>query len=223
MKETNVRPFPMINVIIVDDHQMFIDGIKSLLKGEKEVCVIGEALNGKILVELLKYKIPDIVLMDINMPEMDGIEATKYLTANLPQIKIIMLSMHSNTEFIAGLIEAGASGYILKNTGKKELLEAIHRVADGKTHFSGEITQLMMDSFKNPARKTHKPELMQLTDREKEVLKLIAEECSTKEIAEKLFISPNTVETHRKNLFSKLKVKNLAGLVKYALQTGLIS
>lgn len=212
----------MVNIVIADDHQMFIDGVKSLLKGEKEISVMGEALNGKLLLDLLQCKKPDIVLMDINMPEMDGIEATKQITLQFPELKVIVLSMHSNTEFIAGLIEAGASGYILKNTGKRELVEAIHRVAGGKTHFSVEITQMMMESFKNPVKKNQSHELNQLTEREKEVLKLIAEECSTKEIAEKLFISPNTVETHRKNLFSKLKVKNLAGLVKYALQTGLI-
>jgi len=212
----------MIKIAIADDHQMFIDGIKSLLRSEKDLKIIAEALNGRVLVDILKMEQPDIVLMDINMPEMDGIEATKYISANYPKIKIIMLSMHSTKEFVAGLIEAGAAGYILKNTGKKELMEAIHNVSEGKTHFSVEITQMMMNSFKNPAKKSQNHELLQLTDREKEVLVLIAEECSTKEIAEKLFISPNTVETHRKNLFSKLKVKNLAGLVKYALQTGLI-
>jgi two-component system, NarL family, nitrate/nitrite response regulator NarL len=213
----------MIKIMIADDHQMFIDGIKALLKTEKDIEVVGEALNGKALLAVLDKSTPDIVLMDINMPEMDGIEATKELAANFPHIKVIMLSMHANTEFVVGLIESGASGYILKNTGKKELTHAIRSVHSGSPYFSEEITASIMSSFKNPERTVRNAEMEKLTEREKDVLKLIASEFSTKEIADKLFISTNTVETHRKNLFSKLKVKNLAGLVKYALQTGLIS
>ena len=207
--------------MIADDHQMFIDGIKALIKNEKEIEVIGQALNGKALLLMLDAILPDIVLMDINMSEMDGIEATRTITQKYPMVKVIMLSMHSTKEFVAGLIEAGASGYILKNTGKKELVDAIQQVSKGKSYYSEEIMKLMMDSFKNPASKIQNPELQQLTEREKDVLKLIAAEFSTKEIADKLFISPNTVETHRKNLLSKLKAKNLAGLVKYAVQMGL--
>jgi DNA-binding NarL/FixJ family response regulator len=212
----------MITLLIADDHQMFIDGIKALLKNEKEIKVIGEALNGVQLLKLLEKEKPHVVLMDINMPEMDGVEATKTITSKYPKVKIIMLSMHSTKEFVAGLIEAGASGYILKNTGKRELLEAIQAVSEGKSYYSKEVTEIIMDSFKNPLRKLQNPELPQLTDREKEVLKLIAQEFSTKEIAEKLFISTNTVETHRKNIMSKISAKNMAGLVKYAMQTGLL-
>jgi DNA-binding NarL/FixJ family response regulator len=212
----------MINVIIVDDHQMFIDGVKSILKSEKNIRITGEALNGLQLFELFKTELPDIVLMDINMPGMDGIEATKIIAAKYAKVKVIVLSMHSSKEFVAGLIEAGASGYILKNTGRKELVQAIQAVSEGKTFYSNAVTEVIMDSFKNPARQISNPELAQLTDREKEVLKLIAREYSTKQIAEELFISSNTVETHRKNIMSKINAKNMAGLVKYALQTGLI-
>lgn len=212
----------MIRLIIADDHRMFIDGIKALLKNEKEIKVTGEALNGVHLLRLLEKETPDVILMDINMPEMDGVEATKLITTKYPRVKIIMLSMHSTKEFVAGMIEAGAAGYILKNTGKKELVEAIQAVSQGKSYYSREVTEVIMESFKNPSKKNQNPELPQLTDREKEVLKLIAQEFSTKEIADKLFISPNTVETHRKNVMSKIGAKNMAGLVKYALQLGLI-
>jgi DNA-binding NarL/FixJ family response regulator len=212
----------MIKVIIVDDHQMFIDGVKSILKNEKNIKIAGEALNGHQLFELFKTELPDIVLMDINMPGMDGIEATKIISAKYSKVKVIVLTMHSSKEFVAGLIEAGAMGYILKNTGRKELVEAIQAVAEGKSFYSNSVTDVIMESFKNPARQITNPELAQLTDREKEVLKLIAKEYSTKQIAEELFISSNTVETHRKNIMSKINAKNMAGLVKYALQIGLI-
>src|SRR4051812_37116992 len=134
----------MINVIIADDHQMFIDGVKALLKNEKGISVIGEVLNGKLLLDQLEGLQPEIVLMDINMPEMDGIEATKQINNKFPKVKVIILSMHSSKEFVAGLIEAGASGYILKNTGKKELIDAIQTVARGSSYYSMEITQTMM-------------------------------------------------------------------------------
>jgi DNA-binding NarL/FixJ family response regulator len=212
----------MITVFIADDHQMFIDGIKALLKNEKDIRVIGEALNGIELLKLLEKEKPDVVLLDINMPEMDGIEATKIISSKYPHVKIIILSMHSTKEFVAGLIEAGASGYILKNTGKKELVEAMQAVAKGKSYYSKGVTEIIMDSFKNPLRKIQDPELPQLTDREKEILKLIAQELSTKKIAERLFISEETVNTHRRNIMSKTGAKNMAGMVKYALQRGLI-
>jgi DNA-binding NarL/FixJ family response regulator len=212
----------MIKVIIADDHQMFIEGIKSLLGSERDIKVVGEALNGKaVLAELGRNKV-DIVLLDINMPEMDGIETTKQIRQSYPDVKILMLTMYNNQEFIFGLMNAGASGYILKNTGKTELVEAIMAVQAGKTYYSKDVTETILANFtKKPAEQ--KMDLAQLTEREKDVLKLIAQEYNTGEIAEKLFISTNTVETHRKNLLSKLHAKNIAGLVKFAVQTGLVS
>jgi DNA-binding NarL/FixJ family response regulator len=212
----------MVRIIIADDHQMFIDGIKSLLINEKDIKVIGEALNGKEVLSLLEKKPADIILLDVNMPEMDGIEATKLIRRQHPDVKILMLTMYNNQEFIFGLMNAGASGYILKNTGKKELLEAIKSVTEGKTYYSKEVTETILQNFsKTPAEQS--ADLAHLTEREKDVLKLIAQEFNTHEIAEQLFISTNTVETHRKNLLSKIKAKNIAGLVKFAIQTGLIS
>jgi len=212
----------MITIIVADDHQMFIDGIKALLSNEREMRVTGEALNGNCVLQLLEKKMADVVLLDVNMPDMDGIEATKYIREKFPLVKILMLTMYNNHEFIFSLVNAGASGYILKNTGKAELVEAIKTVHSGKTYYSKEVTETILKNFsKKPAEQ--KMEAAQLTAREKDVLKLIAEEFNTHEIADKLFISTNTVETHRKNLMIKLNAKNIAGLVKFAIQTGLIS
>jgi len=211
----------MIKIIIADDHLMFIDGIKAILANEQEVKIVDHALNGVEVLSLLERGEVDIVLMDVNMPVMDGIETTKQVRLKYPKVKIIMLTMHNNREFIYGLIHAGASGYILKNTGKEELMDAIRSVYKGKTFYSEDVKETIMQNIsQKPAEQ--KIEAAHLTDREKEVLKLIAMEHNTNEIAEKLFISINTVETHRKNLLSKLNAKNIAGLVKFALQTGLI-
>ena len=212
----------MIKLLIADDHQMFIDGIKALLKNEKDIKVVGEALNGEEVLSILVKEKADIVLLDINMPKMDGIETTREIRKRFPAVKVIILTMHNKNEFIAGLANEGAAGYVLKNTGKRELIDAIQSVHEGKTFFSKEVTETIMQNlYKKPSEQ--KIESAQLTAREKDVLKLIAHEFSTKEIADKLFISTNTVETHRKNLMSKLNTKNIAGLVKFALQTGLIA
>ena len=212
----------MIRIIIADDHLMFIDGIKALLGNEREIYIVGHALNGAEVLSLLEREKADIILMDVNMPVMDGIETTIEVRQKYPDVKIIMLTMHNNREFIYGLIHAGASGYILKNTGKEELMDAIRNVHKGKTFYSEDVKETIMQNIsQKPAKQ--KIEAAHLTDREKEVLKLIAMEYNTHEIAEKLFISTNTVETHRKNLLSKLNAKNIAGLVKFALQTGIIS
>lgn len=212
----------MIKVIIADDHQMFIEGIKSLLVGEKEMSIVGEAANGKLLLELLEKQFADVVLLDISMPVMDGLEAAKIIRQKYPATRIIMLTMHNNAEFVFGLINAGATGYILKNTGKTELVSAINTVHGGKTYYSEDVTQTILQNIQQkPA--AEKVAAAQLTPREKDILCLIAKEYNTQEIADELFISTHTVETHRKNLLNKLNAKNIAGLVKYAIQSGLVS
>jgi DNA-binding NarL/FixJ family response regulator len=210
----------MIRILIADDHQMFIDGIKSLLALQQDIAILGEANNGNELLHLMENESPDLVLMDVNMPQLNGEETTRILRKQFPHVRVIMLTMHNSKEHIARMISAGAAGYILKNTGKDELLEAIYAVYRGETFYSKEVTGVIMESFKPKRERTLFTEA-ELTPREKEVLKLIAEELTSSEIAGKLFISLNTVETHRKNLMSKLNVKNTAGLVKYALQNGL--
>jgi DNA-binding NarL/FixJ family response regulator len=214
-----------IKVIIADDHQMFIDGIISALGGHATIDIVATANNGNQLLTLLEKEPVNVVLLDINMPEMNGIEAAKHIVEKFPEIGIIILSMYLEKEFIEELMRIGVSGYILKNTGIKELEQAILTVVSGKKYFSSDVALKMMDGQTNTAYAgdmlRHKENSHGLTERELDVLKLIAREHTTPEIAEKLFISAYTVETHRKNLIRKLNVKNIAGLVKYAVQNGL--
>jgi DNA-binding NarL/FixJ family response regulator len=211
----------MIRIIIADDHQMFIDGIKSLLNTNKQVKVIGEANDGNGLLELMGKNEPDLILMDVNMAGMDGIEATKQVRKNYPAVKVLMLTMFNTRDYIEKVLKAGAQGYILKNTGKEELNHAIEKVMNGESYFSKEVTERIMEGLQGKKASAYDPMMVELTEREKDVLKLIAKELTTQEIADQLFISFNTVETHRKNLISKLNVRNIAGLVKYAVQQGL--
>lgn len=206
----------MINLLIADDHQVVIDGLKSLLSLEDDFLVVGEALNGKMVLEALKDRKVDVVLLDINMPVMDGIETTKIMRKDHPDVKILILTMYNKPEFIRNILEAGASGYVLKNVGKEELIDAIRKVEKGEDYFSLSVTRTMMDSYKSGTNSN----TFELTKRERDVLKLLAKGHMTTEIAEKLFISPHTVNTYRKNLLSKLNVKNTASLVRYAIEKG---
>ncbi len=207
----------MIPLILADDHQVVIDGLKALLSQEPDLHILGEALDGEALLSLVRTYAEDkpVVLLDINMPGLDGIEATRIIRQKHASVRILILSMYNKPAFIKGLVEAGVSGYILKNTGRSELLKAIRTVAAGESYFSNEVTKTIMDSFKTGATTA-----VQLTRRELEILRLVAQAYSTAEIADKLFISTYTVDTHRKNLLSKLNMKNTAALVNYAIQNG---
>jgi len=210
----------MTNVLIADDHQMFVDGLKSLLEEVKEICVVGEAKNGYEVLEICDQEKVDIVIMDINMPEMDGIQASRELLKRHPSVKILGLSMYNDRDYISDILKAGALGYILKNTGKEGLLSAIATLQSGENYLGEEVSKTLLNSFmKNPMveQMTEK-----LSDREKEVLECIATGLTTHEIADKLFISKNTVETHRKNLLYKLKARNTAELVNNAYKQRLI-
>lgn len=206
----------MINLLIADDHQVVIDGLRSLLSLEADFNVVGEALNGKMVLEGLKDQKVDVVLLDINMPVMDGIETAKFMREHYPDVKILILTMYNKPEFIRNILEAGASGYMLKNAGKEELIDAIRKVERGEDYFSISVTKTMMESFKSGSDSNK----VVLTKRERGVLTLIAEGDKTSEIAEKLLISTHTVDTHRYNLLSKLNIKNTAGLVRYAIKNG---
>ncbi len=209
-----------IDIIIADDHQIFLEGIVSLINDTKDINIIGTALNGHDVLELLKHQSADIVILDINMPEMDGIELNTILKKKFPTIKTLVLSTYSYPDKIAHLAKNGANGYLLKNTSKIELLNAIYSVASHNNHFSPEVKDKYMNSIFN---KDDNAEIIsELSEREKEVIKLITQEYTAQEIAKKLFISQHTVNTHRKNLLSKLDVKNVAGLVKYAIKNGLV-
>lgn len=210
----------MIKVLIADDHQMFIDGLKSMLDDTEGIEVVGEAMNGKEVIENCDTKAVDIVIMDISMPVMDGIEATKQLLKKHAHIKVLGLSMYNDRNFISDLLKTGAHGYILKNTGKHELISAIKTLQSGETYLGGEVSQTLLNSF---MKKPNKMEFIEkLSDRETEVLECIATGLTTHEIASKLFISKNTVETHRKNLLYKLKARNTAELINNAYKERII-
>lgn len=204
-----------IKLFIVDDHQMMIDGIVSLLKGEKKFAIIGTALNGEEALHKIAKSLPDILLTDVSMPGMGGIELTKEIKQNFPQIKILVLTMYNDREIVNEILQAGANGYILKNTGKQELLEALESLNLNNAYYSSEVVNTLIENMKNPV-KEKQINSSDLTEREIEIVRLIVKEFSSAEIAEKLFISQRTVETHRKNILRKTGVKNIVGLIKYA-------
>lgn len=210
----------MINVLIADDHRMFIDGLKAMLSDIPGIKVVGEAMNGKEALAYCENSAVDIVIMDINMPEMDGVEATKQLLKNHKKLKVLGLSMHNDRHFISDMLKTGAQGYILKNTGKDDLVEAIHTLHSGGTYLGEEVSHTLLNSFMKRPSKMQVTE--KLSEREMEVLDCIANGLTTQEIGEKLFISKNTVETHRKNLLYKLRAKNTAELVNNAYKRRLI-
>ncbi|MRX69519.1 two component transcriptional regulator, LuxR family [Flavobacterium resistens] len=209
-----------INLLIADDHTMFLQGIVSLLEQESEINIVGKAINGIDALEIIKTKKPDLVILDISMPEMDGIELSKILKKDFPEVKILIVSTHSNVKIISRLIRIGVNGYLLKNAEKSELLKAIHSIASGENYFSEETEEKHLANHLKIEKQVSI--LTELSSREKEILVLIAHEYNTAEIAEKTFISLNTVNTHRRNLLSKLNAKNTAGLVKYAVENGLV-
>ena len=210
----------MTRVLIADDHQMFVDGLKSLLEDEKELSVVGEAKNGFEVLAFCDREPVDIVIMDINMPLMDGIQTSRELSKKHPSIKILGLSMYNDRDYISDILKAGALGYVLKNTGKENLLNAISTLQSGANYLSEEVSKTLLSTF---IRNTpYEQAVEKLSDREKEVLECIASGLTTHEIGEKLFISKNTVETHRKNLLYKLKARNTAELVNNAYKQRLI-
>lgn len=209
------------NLIIADDHKMFIDGLMSILKEAPEFSVTTTAKNGAQVVKFLDINgVNDLHLLitDLTMPEMDGIELNKIVKEKYPTLKTLVVSMHIDGGMIDKLIRNNVDGYLPKNAEKEELLEAIRTIVKGEKYFSSEVKRAYTDAmFENK-----KQEEISLTDREIEVLRLIAEENTTQEIADKLFLSKHTIESYRKNLISKLEVKNLAGLTKHALKMGLL-
>lgn len=213
-----------INVFVVDDHQIFLDGIVSLLYDEPNIKIAGTAHNGKEAIDRIKSTKVDVVLMDINMPEMDGIEATKQLKKINPDIKILMLTMHSEARFIKECLEIGAKGYVMKNISKDDLLKAIETVNQDKSYLDQDSQEKLISAISNADEddRNYDELAAQITQREMEILQLIALGLTSQDIANKLFISKNTVETHRKNMLAKLNVNNTAALLKIAYKKGLV-
>mgnify|MGYP001600886448 FL=1 len=196
-------------VFIVDDHYMVIEGIRSLLQYEKAIEWMGHATNAASCLSFLQHQLPDVILMDISMPDKSGIDLCREVREKYPSVFIVGLSTFNQQSFIQRMLDNGASGYVLKNATQDELMEAIELVAKGKTYLSDEVSQVL--------RKQEDADIV-LTRREKEVLELIAGGMTNNEIGEKLFISPSTVDTHRKNLLAKFEAKNTASLIHIASQ-----
>ncbi len=211
-----------IKVLLADDHQLFREGIATLLFSAENIEVIAQAEDGIEAVEKVKHFKPDVVLLDIAMPRMNGIEATKKIKSLYPAVKIITLSMHSDKQYVKGVLEAGADGYLLKNCTYRQLTEAIQSVYDGKKYLSQDITEMVINGYLSPSA-TNESEYSKLSEREKEIFMLFARGKSTREISDQLFISVKTVNTHKQNILSKLKLTSNTELVKFALKNGLIS
>jgi DNA-binding NarL/FixJ family response regulator len=206
----------IVKILIADDHKIIRDGISSLLKGNKQFRIVANAENGLQVLKILETVAIDLIIMDISMPEMNGIEATKKVKKLFPDVLILILSMYNEEQYVREVFNSGASGYILKNSGKRELINAITNIFNGKPHFSPEITQAYIQSINKPEVKEIKL-AESLSAREIEVLQLMVDEYANQEIADKLFISIRTVDAHRRNLINKTGVKSTAGLIKYAI------
>ena len=209
-----------IKIVIADDHQMFIDGVRSLLSKEKKLNFVHEALNAEDALTYIRKNEIDLLITDISMPGMSGTELTKKIKQEFPQIKVLVLTMFADPAIINDILQSEAEGYILKNTGKQELLSAISKIMDDGTYYSNEVMNLMLNQKRKSATQLQSKDL--LTERETEILKLVCEEYTTAGIAEKLFISPRTVDTHRKNILEKTQSKTIVGLIKYAFENNII-
>ncbi len=212
-----------IKILLVDDHQILRDGIRSILKGHRDIEVIGEASNGRTAIKLVDELKPDVVIMDISMPDMNGIDATKRIKEKHPDVKIIALSMHHDRQFLSEIFRAGASGYLIKDSAFDELEQAIRFVMDGKSYINPQIASLLIDSIIKQTPTPSHHGLSLLTERERQVLQLIADGKSTKEIAAELKVSTKTVESHRRQVMGKLNIKSVAELTKFAIREGLTS
>jgi two-component system response regulator NreC len=212
-----------IQILLADDHKITRDGLKALLESQKNMTVIGEAENGRKAVRLALDLQPDVIVMDINMPELNGIEATRQIKADLPKVKIIALSMYSDKRYVVGMLKAGVSGYLLKNCAFDELVSAISAVVNNQNYMSPKIADTVMKDYANILESSDTSPASLLTAREREVLQLIAEGLKTKEIAAGIHVSVKTVETHRQQIMRKLNAKSVAELTKIALREGLTS
>jgi len=215
----------MINVLIADDHKMFVDGIDSILKPEGDIQVVARCYNGGEVEKLVEEHSVDLLLLDVNLPGMNGIDVCKRMQVVKPDLKIIAISMFNEESYVSEILSNGASGYILKNTGREELLKAIKIVHGGLSYFSEEVKATIMKGLMNQNKKKEasKDFFPKVSKREKEVLALIIDEHTTAEIAKKLFISLKTVESHRSSLLNKLNARNTAGLVRIAIENNILA
>lgn len=216
-----------IRVLLVDDHKIVRDGLKSMLAKEADIEVLGEAENGREALELVAKDAPDVVVMDIGMRELNGIDACRRLTTEYPTVRVVALSMHSDRRYVSEMLAAGATGYLLKDSAFDELATAIRMAAEGQTFLSQGVAGIVIEDYvrrlSNTGNESNTQSGRALSAREREVLQLIAEGASTKEAAARLHLSVKTIETHRRQIMEKLGIYNIAGLIKYAVREGLAS
>jgi DNA-binding NarL/FixJ family response regulator len=212
-----------VRILIADDHKILREGLKSLLEKQPGFAVVAEAEDGLSAFDGVKRHKPDIAILDIGMPGLNGIEVTRKIRSEMAETRVIALSMHADRRFVMGILEAGANGYLLKDSAFEELVTAVRAVAKGRMYLSPSIAETVVKSSLEKSDRGQQGSSVLLSGREREVLQMIAEGKSTKEIAFKLFVSTKTVETHRKQIMDKLNIRTIAGLTKYAIREGLTS
>jgi DNA-binding NarL/FixJ family response regulator len=213
----------VIRILLADDHQIVRQGLRMLLEAESDMEVIGEADNGRKVLKLAQEMLPDVIIMDLSMPELNGIEATRQILSGSPAVKVVALSMHSDSLFVLNMIRSGASGYLLKDCALEELVKAIRTVVSQKTYLSPGVSDIVIKDFVTGWQTTSTSAFSVLSAREREVLQLMAEGKSTNQIADGLCVSVKTVEAHRKQVMTKLGIHSVAELTKYAIRQGLTS
>lgn len=209
-------------VVLVDDHAVLRDGLKMVLDAQPGIAVVGEAEDGREALDLVEQIHPDVVVMDIAMPNMNGAEATRQIKRRFPQVKVVILTMHENRQYLVQIVNAGASACVLKRAAGTDLVDAIHAVVRGESYFSPAMAAMLLEDYRGMLRRDE-PEEEQLTEREREVLQLVAEGKTNQEIADLLFVSIKTVQTHRAHVMEKLDLHDRTDLVKYAIRKGIIA
>jgi two-component system, NarL family, nitrate/nitrite response regulator NarL len=211
-----------IRLLLVDDHPVVRRGMRSCLEGIKHVEVVDEAVDGKEALEKVRKLSPDIVLMDIDMPNMNGLEATKFVREEFPDVRVLILSIHTNKQYVLQIIRSGAQGYVLKDASPADLVRAIESVDSGEPFFSPDISQIVLNQYLEEAGADADGDSVKLTTRERQVLAMIAGGQSNKEMASELNVGVRTIETHRERVMNKLNIHSVAGLTKYAITNGIV-
>ncbi len=210
-----------MNILLVDDHQMMRDGLRAVLERESDLHVSGEAADGRTALELCSTLHPDVVVMDIGMPGLNGIEATRQVTTHHPRTRVVALSMNADRRYVHAMFEAGAWAYLVKSSASEELIRAIRAVSNDEKYVSPTVASAVLDAFVVGPKAAHRDPRSELSPREREVLQLLAEGMTSKEIASKLDLAVSTIETHRKQIMAKLELRSVAELTKFAIRTGI--
>jgi len=216
-------PGKRTRIVVADDHELFLAGLVALLEKEPDLEIVAKAKDGREALRAAREREPDLVITDLEMPGLNGIEATRRITSELPRVKVLCVSMYAESHFVEAAFEAGALGYLLKDCALDELVRAIHVVTAGRTYISPSVAGTVVDVLRENRPRVDSSAFAVLTDREREVLQLLAEGRTTREIASELYMSPKTVATHREHLMAKLRIRSIAGLTKYAILHGLTS